>query len=187
MPILPQETDIFPHDLLTREEPENSSSLQWWVAYTHSRREKEFVRNLHSQEISFYCPIVPHQTRSPEGRNRTSFIPLFPNYVFLYTGGDGRLAALKTNLVVRLLKVENRNQLRNDLKQLQRLIHQGIPLTREVQMDIGDRVRVKNGPLKGIVGTVIQRNGREELLISVNFLQQGASIRIDRFDLELVS
>ena len=48
----------------------------------------------------------------------------------------------------------------------------------------GDRVRVRRGPLAGVEGTVLTRRGRKRLLVSVDFLQQGASVEIEDFLLE---
>ena len=47
-------------------------------------------------------------------------------------------------------------------------------------------MRIKGGPLAGIEGTVLKRRSEARLLVSVCFLQQGASIAIDDFDVEMI-
>ena len=48
----------------------------------------------------------------------------------------------------------------------------------------GQRVRVKNGSLLGIEGTIVCRRGEDRLLVAVEFLQQGVSILISDFQVE---
>ena len=59
-------------------------------------------------------------------------------------------------------------------------------LTPESRLAPGNRVRVCQGPLMGMEGTVLVRRNSVRLLIAVDFLQQGASIEIEDFLLEPV-
>lgn len=183
MPILEREIDIFPEDLfdLTAQPDEES---HWWAVYTRSRQEKELVRALHKLEIPFYCPIIPHRHRSPAGRMRTSFIPLFSNYLFMYSDGFGRYRALQTNLISTTITVVDGFQLTHDLQQIKRLIELDIPLNIEAQLQPGRRVRIKSGSLTGIEGVILRREGRSHLQVAVNFLQQGASVKLEDFEVE---
>ena len=49
------------------------------------------------------------------------------------------------------------------------------------------RVRIRSGPLTGLEGLVIRRRGQDRLLVAVEFLQQGASVQIDDFEVERIS
>src|SRR5438132_550709 len=83
-PILPSEPDLYPAELLDRELAETAGLGQWWAMYTMARREKELMRRLRSLEIAYYAPLVHKRTRSPGGRVRESFVPLFASYVFMF-------------------------------------------------------------------------------------------------------
>ncbi|MBL4884514.1 MAG: UpxY family transcription antiterminator [Planctomycetaceae bacterium] len=183
MPILEREANLYPADLLTSclEQPD----AKWWALYTMSRQEKQLMRKLAVQKISYYCPIIEKKTRSPAGRQRTSFVPLFSNYVFLYGNEEARQVALTTNTISRCLEVENGESLRYDLHQLEMLLALGEPVSIESQLQPGTKVRVKSGPLKGASGTVYQRKGVDRLIISVNFLQQGASVELSDWEVEV--
>jgi transcription antitermination factor NusG len=111
-------------------------------------------------------------------------VPLFPGYVFLLGSEDDRVRSLTTNRVSRVISVPDPAELHFDLQQLQRLIESGAPLTAESRLAPGDRVRVKQGPLLGIEGTVLRRRDETRLLISIRFIQQGASLAIDDYMLE---
>lgn len=184
MPILPAEPDLFPADLLDAES--GGSPGRWWALYTLPRREKELMRRLRGVGVAHYAPLVPRRTRSPNGRMRQSFVPLFPSYVFLWGDEPQRYEALKTNCVSRCLEVEDEGRLLGDLRQIRLLIGCGAPLTPESQIAPGMRVRVRTGFLTGLEGTVIKRRGQQRLLVAVQFLQQGASVQLDDCQVERI-
>ncbi|MGE0375468.1 MAG: transcription termination/antitermination NusG family protein [Planctomycetaceae bacterium] len=184
MPILKKEIDQFPDDLLALRGPTAGDVGRWWALYTRSRREKDLMRRLVKLQIAFYCPVIEHQHRSPQGRLRTSYIPLFSNYVFLRGDEEDRHAALTTSCISRDLEVKDPQRLVEDLRQIRDLIARGIDLTPEARIEPGTRVRVKAGALAGQVGTVIERRGQKRLLVAVDFLQQGASVELTPCDLE---
>ena len=117
MPILPKEVDIYPDDLL-----QCPSEDPWWVTYTLSRREKELMRQLRRMQIGFYCPLIPKRNRSPNGRIRTSHVPLFAGYVFVQADAELRQQALTSNCISRTIPVPDPAELVADLCQIQRWI-----------------------------------------------------------------
>lgn len=184
MPILDREIDVYPDDLLSRHDLGADSEARWWTVYTRSRQEKQLLRALVAMDISFYCPIIPHRFRSPAGRKRTSYLPMFTNYVFMYGDGYCRYRALTTNLISKTIEVKDGLDLTHDLRQIQRLIQLGMPLTVETKLQPGAKVRIKSGPLNGVEGVVVKRQGAEFLLIAVNFLQQGALMKLEDCEVE---
>ena len=184
MPILKKENDIYPPDLLEDDVLLSDSSKSWWCIYTMSRREKELMRQLASREISFYGPVVAKRYRSHGGRLRTSYIPLFTNYVFLFGDEDGRRKALTSNCISQCIAVEDGRQLVHDLRQIKKVLDAEVPLTAEAKLEPGNLVRVKSGPFLGYEGNVIRREGKTRLLLSIQFLEQGVSMELDEAVLE---
>jgi transcription antitermination factor NusG len=184
MPILPREPDIYPAELFLDLAGESAPVGQWWAMYTMARREKELMRRLRAMEIPFYAPLVHKRTRSPGGRVRESYVPLFPSYVFVRGTQPQRVQALTTNCVARTIDVADPARLADDLRQIQRLIELDAPLTIEARIQPGRRVRVRSGPMTGLEGTVLKRRGRDWLLVAVEFLQQGASVLLEDFQVE---
>lgn len=180
MPLLAKEPDLFPSQLLA-EPPVDGT---WWAMYTLARHEKELMRRLLSQRIAFYGPVFEQVSRSPAGRLRSSFLPLFPNYVFMHGDASDRYSAIATGCVSRCIEIPDQAGLWNDLQVVNQLLEAGLDITAEAQLLPGLSVRVKNGPLAGQVGRIIERRGQTRLLVTVNFLQQGASVEIQGYDLE---
>ena len=186
MPILPREPDIFPQNLLEPDFLEQSAETGWWALYTLPRREKDLMRRLRAVEVGHYAPMVARKTKSPSGRVRKSHVPLFSGYVFLQGGEDQRYLALRTNCVSRCIWVDDSEGLVRDLQSIKRLIDSEAPLTPEARIEPGMRVRIRTGPMVGLEGTVVRRRGVERLLVVVEFLQQGASVQLDDFQVERI-
>ena len=182
MPILREEPNLFPDTLLDAP-PIDVPDRRWYAFYTKARQEKSLARELLTYRVPFYLPLVKKFSVS-RGRRRTSWMPLFGGYLFCFVSESERVKSLTTNRISRVLKVEDAEQLVFDLGQLSRLIATGAPLTVESRLAEGQRVRVRRGAFADLEGTVLKRRGETKLLISINFLQQGASVEIDDFLLE---
>lgn len=186
MPILAQETDVYPENLFEVASQEADPDVSWWAMYTLSRREKDLMRRLLALEVPFYGPIISKRNRSPAGRVRTSYVPLFHNYVFIHADEMQRYQAVSTGCVSKQMRVVDRAELTNDLRQIHGLIQAGVPLSIESRLQAGEFVRVRSGPFRGYEGTVLRREGETRLLVAVNFLQQGASILLEDCQLEII-
>jgi transcription antitermination factor NusG len=184
MPILKKEDDLFPKDLLANEEILTDESRMWWCIYTMSRREKDLMRKLAALKVAHYGPMIPKRYRSPNGRLRTSFVPLFPNYVFMWGNEEDRHEAMTTNCISKCNVIKDRERLVADLRQLHAVIAEGVALTPEARLETGNRVRVRTGPFAGYEGIVVRREGGTRLLLSIQFLQKGVSMEMDEGLLE---
>ena len=54
-----------------------------------------------SMKIPFYGPVIPKRYRSPNGRMRTSYVPMFPNYIFMFGSEPERSQAMTSNCISR--------------------------------------------------------------------------------------
>jgi transcription antitermination factor NusG len=182
MPILPKQRDIFPAELLDEQEVADAGG--WIAFYTLSRREKDLMRKLEAAAVPFYAPLVKRRLRSPGGRTRISYVPLFPGYVFSRVDDEQRRSALATNTVARWLPIGDAAAFVADLRNIRRLIDTDQPLTPEARLEAGQPVRVRSGPLRGLEGMVVKRRNEQRLVVAVRFLNQGASIELEDIDLE---
>ena len=104
MPVLKREPDLFPEDVFAKREP-------WWVAHVRSRQEKFLARHLAQHGIAYYLPQVEKRGR------RTSFLPLFPGYVF-FRGFDADTSrAVRSHVIVNLLSPSDQPSFASELRQ----------------------------------------------------------------------
>ena len=153
--------------------------------YTRPNREKDLMRRLASLSIPFYCPIIEKSWRAANRRRRISYLPLFPNYVFLNATEQQRYQSMTTNCISTFVPVGDPLQLQKDLKNLDLLITTGTPLTVEERLAPGQPVRVKSGPFAGCEGTIESRRGSQRrLIVAIKFIDQGVSVDLSDFDVE---
>ncbi|HZN34037.1 MAG TPA: transcription termination/antitermination NusG family protein [Pirellulaceae bacterium] len=185
MPILASETHLHPAQLLDGISDPADAPRKWWAVYTKSRQEKSLARDLLSQDIPFYLPLVP-KVSVIAGRRVKSELPLFGSYLFLFATDDERVLTLATKRVAHLVSAPDATEITRALRQIQQLIAAGVPMTVEGRLCAGRRVRIKHGSLMGLEGVVVARRGEDRLLVTVDFLQQGVSILISDYQVEPV-
>jgi transcription antitermination factor NusG len=49
----------------------------------------------------------------------------------------------------------------------------------------GKRIRLKTGPFAGLEGTILRRNGKRELIVSLDLIQSSMLVEIDTADAQL--
>jgi transcriptional antiterminator RfaH len=185
MPPLPREPNVFPADLLAEEAAPGAGERCWWVLHTKPRQEKSLARQMLTACVPFYLPLVPRRTLV-RGRPLEAHVPLFPGYLFLLADRDERVTALATQRVVRTLAVADQPRLRQDLWQVHRLIAAGAPVTPEQRLAPGAAVEIRSGPLAGLRGRIVRGASGRRFVVRVDFIQQGASVLLDDFNLAAV-
>ena len=175
MPLLKRGPEIFPQTIFELTETE----APWFVAHTRSRQEKALVRHLLPLRVPFFLPVRDRVVRR-RGRTLSSFLPLFPGYVFLRGSSADRVAALRSNLVVRLLDVREQGVLGQELWDLRCLQLAGASLEPVHLYAPGDAVRIAEGPFRGYRGTFLHERGRLRLIVSVSILHQSIAVELDR-------
>ena len=175
---------MFPESLL--DQPAGSQDDSWFAMYTLARQEKELMRRLRPLNIAHYGPMIEQRKRSPQGRIRKSFVPLFTGYVFVRGDEVARHDAVSTGCISRCLSVTESEELVEDLKRIRQMVVSGSEIRPEPQPLTGRTAIVKNGAMKGLKGTITTTHSQHRLTIMVNFMQQGASVIVDEADVELL-
>jgi transcription antitermination factor NusG len=193
MPLVALETCLYPDTLLTAvgditpadvvPPSGDDAKPEWWVLHTRPRTEKTLARKLLAREVPFYLPLYEHRLPAA-GRVRTSHLPLFPSYVFLFGNGDQRRLALETNLVVQTLPVADQPRLLSDLQAVRRILDSRQKVTPEERLQPGTPVRIVAGPLAGLAGVVTRRGRQLRFVIEVRFFSQGVATEIESWMLE---
>jgi transcription termination/antitermination protein NusG len=175
MPLLKREPDVFPTGAfeLTIE------IAPWWVAHVRSRQEKALARYLRPLGVAHYLPQREHRVRRA-GRKFVSYLPLFPGYLFFRGSPAERLAAVRSNLIVKVLDVLNQDLLGEQLSQLHALQQSGASLVPCAPIAEGDAVRIVDGPFKGYTGVVLRGAQRPRLIVSISILRKAVAVELER-------
>jgi transcription antitermination factor NusG len=200
MPILPAEPEIYPPNLfqvitVPEDQPPGSSDGEaegqddlprWWCLHAKPRQEKAAARFLRDRRLTHYLPQVVKESRTPGGRKIRSVIPLFPSYLFFRGNRRDRLVAFVGGKLVSILEVDDQERLQHDLEQIHRMLSSGLPVVPEPEFPIGSRVRIVDGPLRGLTGTIAKRGNRDLFVVVVHMLGQGASVDLEAWQVEAI-
>lgn len=165
---------MFPKDLLSA----GYVSQTWFVAQVKSRREKALADFLFRRSIGYYLPLIQKRQSSVK-RVRYSLVPIFPGYVFVNTNEAGRYTALTSNHIGRIIEVSDSERLLRELDRVNRVLSADMPVYPVDFLNVGQRVRVKKGPMKDVEGIIIRKNKQFRLVLTVTSIMQSISMEID--------
>ena len=162
---------------------------RWYAVRTRSRHEKLVARQLESQGIESFLPIVT-QTRNWSDRRKQVETPLFSGYAFLrviHSSGD-RMRVLRTQGVVSFVGLHGTGIPIPDhqIEDIKTLVGSRIQYEERPFLRIGQQVRVRGGALDGIRGILVAENGDHSLVISVEPIQRSLCVRVAGYNVEAV-
>lgn len=185
MPVLQAEPTTFPAGLFdSGRDSLNESGRKWWVLQTKPKQEKAVAREHLHRGIPFFLPTTRRQRLNRRGE-KSSFIPLFPGYVFGFATDAERFEINRTGRLVSFISVPNQEKIWEELKNLYHLLNRGLDVHPVLQIRRGSPVTIRLGPLKGMTGLVLRGVGRCRFVVKIDFLQAGAAVEINEADLEL--
>jgi len=168
----------------------DEKSGKWYAVHTRSRFEQKVHDGIFSKSIQVFLPRIQVISRRKD-RHKKIFVPLLPGYVFVNSLLEPRehLSILKTVGVVRLVGFEGKPVPARDDEINSLMILDGTD--RSVQnidfMNLGDRVRIMEGPLKGLVGFYLRTKGQGKVVVSVDLLHRSLEVDIEDWALEKVT
>jgi transcription antitermination factor NusG len=155
----------------------------WYAAQTCANHEKRVHDHLQQRTVESYLPVYS-AVRQWKDRRVKLDIPLFAGYVFVRISLQDRLQVLQLPSVVRLVGFGGHPTPLPD--QEIEALRQG--LTHNVLMEpylkVGQRVRVKSGPLQGLEGILLRKKKLSRFIISLDLIMRSVSVEIDLGELE---
>jgi len=176
---------------VTRFEQEHKSetsaggALLWFAIRTKARHEKRVTADLAEKSIQTYLPLcsVEHEWSD---RQKLVEAPLFPGYVFVKIPqtAQARVPVLQTNGVSSFLGVRGVGIAipEQEIKAIQQVLREGIPVERHPFLQVGQRVRICGGSLDGMEGLLTGMEGKRNLVISIKVISSSVAIRISGYE-----
>lgn len=150
----------------------------WYVLHSRPRAEKKIAQWLSRQKKEFYLPLR-QQIRIYPSKKVVFEIPLFSGYLFARFTPRERYSILNTDHVANILFSENQAKLLREMEQVRKLLASGEDITPHPFLEVGERVVVTSGKLKGIEGIIEKHLGKHRLIISVEMFQQSVCVEVD--------
>ena len=157
--------------------------MNWYALWTRSRHEQVVREQLERKQVEVFLPTIRKWSRWKDRKKQIDW-PLFPGYCFARFDPQDTLPILRCTGVVSIISFEGEPAPipEHELDGIRQLIETDlafdpVPLIKEGQM-----VEVTHGPLKGVVGRLVQKKEKARLVLSVDLIGQGVSVEIDAAD-----
>lgn len=142
--------------------------------------EKKVARLLDDKKIETYLPLYKILKQWSDRRKWVQE-PLFRSYVFVFIEPNEHLPVLQTQGVVKFITFEKQAVVIPpvQIEAVRTFINSGEEkITEEVNINVGDRVMIIRGPLKGLQGTLVSFSNRKRVRIMIEGIRQSLYIKV---------
>ena len=167
-----------------------SEKPNWYVLYTAPRAEKKVQIELQKKGFKIFLPL---QRTLKQWSDRKKWIeePLFKSYIFIETELEKNYYdILNTHGVVKFINFEKKPVIVNqrEIETIQLLLGytEGMEVTDDI-FEIGQKVEVAAGPLIGLDGLLVQKNGNNHFMMELETINQKILINIPANFLRIVT
>jgi transcription antitermination factor NusG len=159
---------------------------KWHVFYLRPRAENRVYRILMNLNYEVFWPVI-HSIRIWKNRQKKKIrLPLFPNYLFVYTHAHELYSINCLREVVSYVACGGKPSTVSDreVEGIRRMLGLGREITVETKISIGERVRILSGPLKGYEGVLIEQHSKTRFGIQLKAINHTVFIDINQLELE---
>lgn len=144
----------------------------WYAVYTTSRAEKKVKQRLDEADIENYLPLRT-EIRIWSDRKKKVSLPLIPGYIFVHISPENILKTLNIPGVVTFLKEKSVPAAIPDdqIRRLRMMVEHAFDEVEFVAspVNVGDKVRVKQGDLEGLIGELVEIRGKYKIAIRLQY------------------
>jgi transcription antitermination factor NusG len=160
---------------------------RWYAAQTCANHESCVQKQLRQRTVEAYLPVYA-SVRCWKDRRVLLEMPLFPGYVFVHMALRDRLRILQTPGVVRLVGFGDRPAPlpHQEIEALRQGVAHEMRIEPHPYLKLGQRVRVKTGPLQGLEGILVRKKKVSRFVIFLDLIMRSVAVEIDVADLESV-
>lgn len=161
--------------------------MPWYVVHTKARQEQPACDNLARQGYNVYFPRIK-VIRRVRGQQEAVLEPLFPRYVFLQPLSAAQsLAPVRSTVGVTTVVRFGQEpaQMRDDVLQVIRNFEAQRNAAKDADLSplqVGERVRVANGPLAGLEG-LISSVSKQRVVVLMQLLGQATEVSVSQHQL----
>ncbi|MEW6380052.1 MAG: UpxY family transcription antiterminator [bacterium] len=164
---------------------------QWYGVHTRSRHEQAVYERLTSKSIHTFLPKMEVWSARKDRQKRIR-VPMFRGYLFIRANLENRLwlTVLQTPGVARIISSNGKPVPipENQISSIQTILENDTVVTPYPYLNIGEKVRIVAGPLKGVEG-ILQRfkSNKQRLILSVDLLQQSICVELNTIEVEPIN
>ncbi len=164
------------------------SQYQWFALYTKSLNEKKVYVELQHLGIEVYLPMVT-KWRQWSDRKKKIDVPLFRSYIFVKVSELEYFKVLNTPGVVRFITFEGKAVAipENQIIAIRQYLNEFDEISEEeeeMKLQEGQLVRIKTGPMEGLIGKMLKYKNKMRLMINIESIGHVITLNIQRSKVE---
>ena len=159
---------------------EKLTTRHWYAMYTKPRSEFAAEKQIRAEGIEVYLPTVT-VIRQWSDRKKKVTEPVFKSYIFVYCNEKERFLAVQKNAVVKTVSFQGKPSVIPDweIENLRRTLERTNEFDLRDKPKIGQKVRVIDGPFKGVIGTVYEdENSERYLAVTIELLKRSVVVHL---------
>ena len=158
---------------------------RWYAVYTVSNHEKRAEEFLRAKDVEVYLPLYSVTRR---WKNRTSVklsLPLFTGYLFAKIAPSERGKVLEVPAVMSIVGSSRGPTPVSDVEI--ETLKSGLQL-RQVDpcpyLKVGNRARIRSGPLAGLEGVVLRRDDSLRVVVTIESIMRSFAVHVNADEVE---
>jgi transcription antitermination factor NusG len=159
----------------------------WFALQTRMRYEASVGEYLAGKGYEWFLPLYKARRRWSD-RVKEVNAPLFPGYLFCRFNPQDRLPILKTPGIIQIvgynhipIPVDS-----HEVEAIRKLVNSGVPNFPCAYLEVGSKLRIESGALRGLEGILTELKGRRRLVLSITLLQRSVAVEIDSHAVSVV-
>jgi transcription antitermination factor NusG len=158
----------------------DATRYPWFALQVRVRHEVAVSDHLKGKGYEWFLPLYKSRRRWSD-RVKEIEAPLFPGYLFCRFDPHDRLPILKTPGVAQIVGY---NHIpipvdEHEITAIRRLVASGVPNFPCAYLEVGSKVRIDTGALRGLEGILTDVKGKRRLVLSISLLQRSVAVEID--------
>jgi len=158
----------------------SASNSEWYAIRVKSRCEKMVSDQLQQKGYEQFLPMY-WSRRLWSDRVKVLQLPLFGGYLFCRFDVEARLPILQTPGIVHIV-CKGRIPVPVDPVQIENIrvaVNSGQNLQPWPRLELGKKVRVELGPLRGVEGTLLRYKSSTQLILGVDLMQRAIAVEVE--------
>ena len=151
----------------------------WFALRVRPNYEKPVAAALRGKGFQEFLPLV-RSRRQWSDRVKVMDLPLFPGYLFCRLNLEERMPLLTTPGFLYLVGVGKNPEPvdQSEIEAIQSVLRSGLPVTPWPSLMVGQKVRLKHGPLRGLEGVLTKIANQHRIYVAVTLLKRSISVEV---------
>ncbi|SRR6266568_1451421 len=162
-----------------------ATDRNWYAVYTKHSHERTVHDAFVSRDIESYLPTYSVRRRRVNRCTVELTVPIFPTYIFARIAWSEHARLLEVPSVISIVGFGPQ---RPTIPETEiEALRSALTLkntTPHPYLNIGERVRIRSGPLEGLTGIVLRKGNNLHIVLSVQLIMQSVVVDVEQWHLE---